>query len=50
MIKNKLSGIGRARENDVPFLGTCGGLQYAVVEYFRNVLRFSGSGERGPPP
>jgi CTP synthase (UTP-ammonia lyase) len=28
-----------ARENDVPFLGTCGGLQYAVVEYFRNVLR-----------
>ena len=27
-----------ARENDVPFLGTCGGLQYAVVEYFRNVL------------
>jgi CTP synthase (UTP-ammonia lyase) len=27
-----------ARENDMPFLGTCGGLQYAVVEYFRNVL------------
>jgi len=27
-----------ARESDVPFLGTCGGLQYAVVEYFRNVL------------
>jgi CTP synthase (UTP-ammonia lyase) len=27
-----------ARENDVPFLGTCGGLQYAVLEYFRNVL------------
>jgi CTP synthase (UTP-ammonia lyase) len=27
-----------ARENDVPFLGTCAGLQYAVVEYFRNVL------------
>lgn len=26
------------RERDVPFLGTCGGLQYAVVEYFRNVL------------
>ena len=28
-----------ARENDVPFVGTCGGLQYAIVEYFRNVLR-----------
>jgi CTP synthase (UTP-ammonia lyase) len=27
-----------ARENDVPFLGVCGGLQYAVVEYARNVL------------
>jgi CTP synthase (UTP-ammonia lyase) len=27
-----------ARENDVPFLGTCSGLQYAVIEYFRNVL------------
>jgi CTP synthase (UTP-ammonia lyase) len=27
-----------ARERGVPFLGTCGGLQYAVVEYFRNVL------------
>lgn len=27
-----------AREHDVPFLGTCGGLQYAVVEYCRNVL------------
>jgi CTP synthase (UTP-ammonia lyase) len=23
----------------VPFLGTCGGLQYAIFEYFRNVLR-----------
>ena len=22
----------------MPFLGTCGGLQYAVIEYFRNVL------------
>jgi CTP synthase (UTP-ammonia lyase) len=32
-----------ARENDVPFLGTCGGLQYAVVEYFRNVLGVSGA-------
>jgi CTP synthase (UTP-ammonia lyase) len=30
-----------ARERDVPLLGTCGGLQYAVVEYFRNVLGVS---------
>jgi CTP synthase (UTP-ammonia lyase) len=32
------AAVTGARENDVPFLGTCGGLQYAVVEYFRNVL------------
>ena len=30
--------VNWARERDVPFLGTCGGLQYAVVEYFRNAL------------
>jgi CTP synthase (UTP-ammonia lyase) len=30
-----------ARERDVPFLGTCGGLQYAVIEYFRSVLRLA---------
>ncbi|HET6865928.1 MAG TPA: hypothetical protein VFH80_08400 [Solirubrobacteraceae bacterium] len=33
-----IEAVRWARENDVPFLGTCGGLQYAVVEYFRNVL------------
>lgn len=33
-----LAAVTWARESDVPFLGTCGGLQYAVVEYFRNVL------------
>ena len=27
-----------ARETDVPFLATCGGLQYAVIEYFRHAL------------
>ncbi len=32
-----------ARDHDVPFLGTCGGLQYAVVEYFRNVIGVSGA-------
>ena len=32
-----------SRANDVPFLGTCGGLQYAVVEYFRNVLGVAGA-------
>ncbi len=33
-----LSAIKFARENNVPFLGTCGGFQHAVIEYFRNVI------------
>ena len=27
-----------ARENSIPFLGTCGGFQHALIEYARNVL------------
>ncbi|MEP7324956.1 MAG: hypothetical protein ABI836_03320 [Gemmatimonadota bacterium] len=30
--------IRYARETGVPFLGTCGGFQHAVIEYARNVL------------
>lgn len=33
--------ITYARENNVPFLGSCGGFQYAVVEYARNVMGWS---------
>ena len=33
-----LLAIWHARESAVPFLGTCGGFQHAVVEYARNVL------------
>ena len=33
-----LLAIRYARERAVPFLGTCGGFQHAVVEYARNVL------------
>lgn len=33
-----LLGIRHARESAVPFLGTCGGFQHAIVEYARNVL------------
>ncbi len=28
-----INGIGYARENDVPFLGTCSGFGYAVLEF-----------------
>jgi CTP synthase (UTP-ammonia lyase) len=33
-----LRGIQFAREHAVPFLGTCGGFQHAMIEYARNVL------------
>lgn len=37
-MEGALLAIRYARENRVPFLGTCGGFQHAVVEYARNVL------------
>lgn len=33
-----VNGIQYARENNIPFLGTCGGFQHAVIEYARNIL------------
>ena len=33
-----LKGIGFARRRDWPFLGTCGGFQYALIEFARNIL------------
>jgi CTP synthase (UTP-ammonia lyase) len=36
-----LAGIRYARENGVPFLGTCGGFQHLVLEYARNMLGVS---------
>jgi len=33
-----LAAIRFARESAVPFLGTCGGCQHAILEYARNVL------------
>ncbi|MDU8929471.1 hypothetical protein RXV86_18945 [Alisedimentitalea sp. MJ-SS2] len=35
---NALEAIRYLRVHDMPFLGTCGGYQHAVVEYARNVL------------
>ncbi|CAM6368382.1 TPA: CTP synthase [Enterobacter hormaechei subsp. steigerwaltii] len=33
-----------ARENSIPFLGTCGGFQHALIEYARNVLGWHDAG------
>jgi len=40
-MEGAIRGIRFARENGVPFLGTCGGFQHLVIEYARNVLGFS---------
>ncbi|PEM34710.1 glutamine amidotransferase-related protein, partial [Bacillus wiedmannii] len=36
--------IRHAREQNVPFLGSCGGFQYAIVEYARNVMGWHDAG------
>ncbi|WP_392676618.1 gamma-glutamyl-gamma-aminobutyrate hydrolase family protein [Streptomyces sp. LN785] len=35
---NVLHAIRTARTRDIPYLGTCGGFQHALIEYTRNVL------------
>ena len=37
-IEGKLVAVKYARENNIPFLGICLGMQCAVIEYARNVL------------
>ncbi|MAN58687.1 MAG: CTP synthetase [Flavobacteriaceae bacterium] len=37
-IEGKVDAVRYARENDLPFLGICLGMQMAVIEYARNVL------------
>lgn len=37
-IEGKIVAVKYARENKIPFLGICLGLQMAVIEYSRNVL------------
>lgn len=39
-----LGAIRFARERRVPFLGTCGGFQHALLEYARNVLGHAEAG------
>jgi CTP synthase len=41
--EGKIEAIRYARENDVPFLGICLGLQLAVVEYARNIMGKEGA-------
>ena len=40
-LEGKISAIRYARENNVPFLGICLGMQCAVIEFARNVLGYA---------
>jgi CTP synthase len=40
-VEGKIHAIRHARENSIPFLGLCLGLQCAVIEFARNVLGIS---------
>lgn len=39
-----LHAIRYAREQQKPFLGTCGGFQHAIIEYARNVMGWQDAG------
>ena len=39
--KGAIHAIRFARENNYPFIGTCGGFQHAVIEYAQNVIGLS---------
>ncbi|MGV8992924.1 MAG: CTP synthase [Flavobacterium sp.] len=39
-IEGKIETVRYARENNIPFLGICLGMQMAVIEFSRNVLGF----------
>jgi len=42
-IEGKIEAVRYARENKIPFLGICLGMQMAVIEYARNVLGLTGA-------
>ena len=42
-IEGKMEAIKFARENKIPFLGICLGMQLAVIEFARNVMGMSGA-------
>ncbi len=42
-IEGKVSAVRYARENDVPYLGICLGMQIAVIEFARHVAKMTGA-------
>ena len=42
-VEGKIKVIEYVRKNNIPFFGICYGMQLAVIEYARNVLKLSGA-------
>ncbi|MCZ6593796.1 MAG: CTP synthase, partial [Bacteroidetes bacterium] len=42
-VEGKIEAVRYARENGLPFLGICLGMQMAVIEYARNILGLEGA-------
>jgi CTP synthase len=42
-LEGKLSAVRYARENNVPYLGICLGMQTVIIEFARNVLKLDGA-------
>ncbi|PKH52340.1 CTP synthase [Tenacibaculum sp. Bg11-29] len=42
-IEGKIAAVQYVRENNIPFLGICLGMQMAVIEYSRNILGLKGA-------
>ena len=42
--EGKISAINYARKNKIPFLGICFGMQMAVIEFARNILKIKNAG------
>jgi CTP synthase len=45
-IEGKIETVKYARENKIPFLGICLGMQCAVIELARNVINLEGANKR----
>lgn len=42
-IEGKIAAVKYVRENNIPFFGICLGMQCAVIEYARNILKLKGA-------
>lgn len=49
-IEGKIKAIQYARENNIPYLGLCFGMQMAVIEYARNVLNLKNANTEEADP